>query len=100
MGGRIVRAFLMVFAVVPRAQVAKYNLANREVAILCNHQKTVSKAAETTLENLHEKLATMKEQRNQLVEWRELAKKKKDDKIPLKRTRLAPKRSTAKPASA
>ena len=56
-------------------KVTKYNAANREVAILCNHQKTVSKAAESQLENLNEKLATLKEQRNQLIEWRDMAKK-------------------------
>ena len=59
-------------------KVTKYNAANREVAILCNHQKTVSKAAENQLENLNEKLATLKEQRNQMIEWRDLAKKGND----------------------
>jgi DNA topoisomerase-1 len=65
-------------------KVARYNAANREVAILCNHQKTVSKAAETQLENLAEKLATLKQQRAQLVTWRDLVKKGKGDTIPLK----------------
>ena len=36
------------------------------------------------MENLHEKLAILKDQRNQMVEWRDLAKKKKEDKIPLR----------------
>ena len=44
-----------------------YNAANRQVAILCNHQKTVSKATEIMFENLQEKLGTMKEQREQLI---------------------------------
>ncbi len=44
----------------------KYNAANREVAILCNHQKTVSKAAETAFENLAEKLETMRSQKTDL----------------------------------
>lgn len=33
-----------------------YNEANRKVAILCNHQRTVTKAMENTLENLAEKV--------------------------------------------
>jgi DNA topoisomerase-1 len=49
-------------------KVTRYNAANRQVAILCNHQKTVSKATETMFENLNEKLQTMKEQRQQLVQ--------------------------------
>ena len=44
-------------------KVVEYNAANREVAILCNHQKSVSKAQETTLENIGGKLATLKKQR-------------------------------------
>lgn len=48
-------------------KLALYNAANRQVAILCNHQKTVSKAAETMFENLNEKLATMKGQRVTLI---------------------------------
>lgn len=48
-------------------KVLRYNAANRQVAILCNHQKTVSKAAETMFENLNEKLQTLKDQRAQLL---------------------------------
>ena len=48
-------------------KVLQYNAANRQVAILCNHQKTVSKAAETMFENLQEKLTTMKNQRDDLI---------------------------------
>ncbi len=40
----------------------------RQVAILCNHQKTVSKAAETMFENLNERLEIMKKQRTDLLE--------------------------------
>jgi DNA topoisomerase-1 len=47
--------------------VISYNAANRQVAILCNHQKTVSKAAEAMFENLNEKLATLKRQRDELI---------------------------------
>ena len=66
-------------------KVIRYNAANREVAILCNHQKTVSKAAETMFENLHEKLNTLKSQRNKLIEWKGLCKKKQENKIPVKK---------------
>lgn len=44
-----------------------YNAANRQVAILCNHQKTVSKAAEQMFENLNEKLETMRQQRTEIL---------------------------------
>jgi DNA topoisomerase-1 len=63
--------------------VARYNAANREVAILCNHQKTVSKAAETQLEKLGEKLEMLKDQKKVLGEWRDLLKKNKANQIPL-----------------
>ena len=49
-------------------KVTRYNAANRQVAILCNHQKTVSKSAETMFENLGEKLAILKRQKAQLAE--------------------------------
>jgi DNA topoisomerase-1 len=65
-------------------KVARYNAANRQVAILCNHQKTVSKAAETQLENLGDKLSTLRAQRQQLVDWRDLVSKGKGGKVPLK----------------
>lgn len=66
-------------------KVVLYNAANRQVAILCNHQKTVSKAAEVMFENLNEKLASLSSQRNDLLSWLELAKKNKHAKIPLKK---------------
>ena len=48
-------------------KVLQYNAANRQVAILCNHQKTVSKAAESMFESLNEKLALLKHQRDDLT---------------------------------
>lgn len=48
-------------------KIVQYNAANRQVAILCNHQKTISKAAETMFENLNEKLTTLKNQRDELL---------------------------------
>jgi len=51
----------------PTAQkVVEYNAANREVAILCNHQRSVSKAQETQLENISTKLQTLKKQKKEL----------------------------------
>jgi DNA topoisomerase-1 len=47
-------------------KVTEYNNANREVAILCNHQRSVSKAQETQLENLGGKLQTLKDQKKVL----------------------------------
>ena len=48
-------------------KVIRYNAANRQVAILCNHQKTVSKAAETMFENLNDKLEMLNRQRAELI---------------------------------
>jgi DNA topoisomerase-1 len=39
-----------------------YNDANREVAILCNHQRAVAKTHETTMEKMHEKVKAVKAQ--------------------------------------
>jgi DNA topoisomerase-1 len=47
-------------------KVVEYNNANREVAILCNHQRSVSKAQETALEAIGSKLATLKKQKKEL----------------------------------
>lgn len=50
----------------PAEKVVEYNNANREVAILCNHQKSVSKAQETQLETIGNKLQTLKDQKKVL----------------------------------
>lgn len=47
-------------------KLQRYNDANRQVAILCNHQKTVSKATETMFENLRGKLDVLVEQREEM----------------------------------
>jgi DNA topoisomerase-1 len=65
-------------------KVLRYNTANRQVAILCNHQKTVSKSMETSLETFAEKLDIIKDQNRELLEWKTMAKKGKASKIPLK----------------
>lgn len=66
-------------------KVVLYNAANRQVAILCNHQKTVSKATEVMFENLNEKLEWLQKQRKELISWLQLVKKDKTEKIPLKK---------------
>jgi len=65
-------------------KVTLYNDANRLVAILCNHQKTVSKAQETQFENLYGKLDTLKAQRDDLKKWLGFLSKKTPEKIPMK----------------
>lgn len=45
------------------AQVALYNGANREVAILCNHQRTVSNAQKDNLQKMEDKLKLLTKQR-------------------------------------
>lgn len=64
-------------------KVVRYNAANRQVAILCNHQRTVSKATETMFETLQERLQILLTQRDELAAWKDLAKKNKGGKIPL-----------------
>jgi DNA topoisomerase-1 len=64
----------------------EYNSANREVAILCNHQRSVSKAQETQLENLGEKLETLKKQKKMLKNiLKALNTGKNAEKIPTKK---------------
>jgi len=43
-----------------------YNEANKKVAILCNHQRTVSAATEAGLGQLKEKLVLLKRQKIEL----------------------------------
>jgi DNA topoisomerase-1 len=66
-------------------KVIEYNNANREVAILCNHQRSVSKAQETQLENLGEKLEMLKKQKKTLKTILKCLNSGKTDKIPVKK---------------
>jgi len=67
-------------------KVVEYNNANREVAILCNHQRSVSKAQETQLTNIEGKLTQLKKQKSVLKKMLTYLNKGKDtDKIPLKK---------------
>lgn len=67
-------------------KVIEYNNANREVAILCNHQRSVSKAQETQLENLGDKLSELKKQKKMLKKILKYLNQEKDaSKIPTKK---------------
>ena len=66
-------------------KVLAYNRANRQVAILCNHQRTVSKGHAAQMERIEEKILTLKYQRH-------VVKKKMldlDPKLKKKRPELA-----------
>ena len=65
-------------------KVVEYNNANREVAILCNHQRSVSKAQETQLENIGAKIAILKKQKKTLKGILKCLNADKINKIPLK----------------
>jgi len=67
-------------------KVVEYNNANREVAILCNHQRSVSKAQETQLETLGGKLETLKRQKKVLKKMLKLITAGKTEKIPVKKS--------------
>jgi len=66
-------------------KVVEYNNANRDVAILCNHQRTVSTAQETQLDNIIGKIATLKKQKVKLKKILKFITAGNDDKIPLKK---------------
>jgi len=60
----------------PQDKIVAYNEANRTVAILCNHQRTVSAAAATGLEEKADRLEQLKTQRRELQSWKGLSSKK------------------------
>ena len=66
-------------------KVVEYNNANREVAILCNHQRSVSKAQETQLENIGNKLQKLKEQKKMLKKILRMLNAGETKKIPKKK---------------
>ncbi|KAL0915402.1 hypothetical protein M5K25_015815 [Dendrobium thyrsiflorum] len=47
-------------------KIAVYQIANKEVAIICNHQRTVSKSHEAQMSKLDEKINELKAQRKEL----------------------------------
>mmetsp|Transcript_27555 Transcript_27555/g.55622 ORF Transcript_27555/g.55622 Transcript_27555/m.55622 type:complete len:661 (-) Transcript_27555:2163-4145(-) len=69
----------------PAEKVVEYNNANREVAILCNHQRSVSKAQETQLENLSGKLEALKKQKKVLKKILQRINEGREDTIPKKK---------------
>lgn len=70
-------------------KVVEYNNANREVAILCNHQRSVSKAQETQLENITAKLNTLKKQKKELKGILKRLKNGDKDAVPVKKSAQA-----------
>lgn len=70
----------------PAEKVIEYNNANREVAILCNHQRSVSKAQETQLEKVSDKLATLKKQKKALKNILKALNSDNTKSIPLKKS--------------
>lgn len=70
----------------PAEKVTEYNNANREVAILCNHQRSVSKAQETQLEKVGDKLATLKKQKKVLKSILKALNSGDTKSIPLKKS--------------
>jgi len=58
-------------------KVLAYNRANREVAILCNHQRSVPKAFGSQMEKLQERIKTFKKNKSDLK--KQIANLKKDD---------------------
>jgi DNA topoisomerase I len=60
--------------------------ANREVAILCNHQRSVSKAQETQLENISGKVKTLKKQKKELKQIYKKLLNDKTDGIPTRKS--------------
>lgn len=58
-----------------------YNKANVKVAILCNHQKNVSKSFNEQVEKIDEKILELKNQKKELEKEKDLLGKENKDKI-------------------
>ncbi|KAJ1688668.1 hypothetical protein LUZ63_012823 [Rhynchospora breviuscula] len=74
-------------------KVAVYQGANKEVAIICNHQRSVSKSHEAQMSRLNEKIDELKAQREELEEDLSRAKRGKPplkDKDGKQKRNLAP----------
>lgn len=63
-------------------KVVAYNEANRSVAILCNHQRTVSAATQAGLDAISDRLEALQSQKKELQSWKKAVGAGK--KIPLK----------------
>jgi DNA topoisomerase-1 len=65
-------------------KIVAYNEANRKVAILCNHQRTVPKGFDATMERNQVTLAQLKAQVKELYQMKSALKKNKTSDIVLK----------------
>ncbi|KAF0692190.1 Aste57867_16703 [Aphanomyces stellatus] len=65
-------------------KVVAYNNANRKVAILCNHQRTVPKTFGSTVDRMSGQLNQLKDQLKELEEMRIAVKKKNTKSIQLR----------------
>lgn len=66
----------------PAEKVVKYNAANRTVAILCNHQRSVSKGHETSMQKISDRLKEMLWQKIRLKKMMLMLDKKLEKKKP------------------
>ncbi|PNT62067.1 hypothetical protein BRADI_5g24917v3 [Brachypodium distachyon] len=74
-------------------KISIYKRANKEVAIICNHQRAVSKSHDSQMAKLNEKIDELKVQRDGLKAELEKAKKGKrpgDDKDGSRKKKLTP----------
>lgn len=68
------------------AKLLSYNRANRQVAILCNHQRAVPKTHDKAMETLQNKINEKKKEYKEIKA--ELKKNKNDEKLQKKYTRV------------
>jgi DNA topoisomerase-1 len=62
-------------------KVAFYNAANREVAILCNHQRSVPKGHESAVGKLREQIEALQDDKEEMEDWiEEMSSGKKGSK--------------------
>jgi DNA topoisomerase I len=81
-------------------KVVTYNDANRKVAILCNHQRTVPKSFDTTLEKMSAQVDQLKQQLKELREMKSHVTKGTTKKIKLKTEDTKEEDASAKKATA
>lgn len=85
----------------PEEKVLFFNRANREVAILCNHQRTVSTAFSSQMEKLDEKIKEIEREKQILLEHYEKMvgnpKKRKRDQMTGEEDSKEPLSSNGKP---
>ena len=63
-------------------KVLAYNRANRDVAILCNHQRSIPKSHETTMGKMEDKIRALRYQRRAIRrQWLDLVSEKEKKKL-------------------